>query len=66
MVRDWIFALIAVVSAVLAFVFFRQYQESADTLMLVLTIVFVLSLIIFGGIFLAKRFSKKEEIHITQ
>ncbi|MCS6875059.1 MAG: hypothetical protein N2Z23_07530 [Pyrinomonadaceae bacterium] len=64
--KDWIFALIAVASAIIAFFSFRSYQSSADTLMLVLTIVFVLSLIIFGGIFLAKKFSKKEEIHITQ
>jgi uncharacterized membrane protein SirB2 len=64
--KDWLFAIIAVISGILAFICFRQYQAHAQTLMLALTIVFVLGLIVFGGIFLAKKFSKKEEIHITQ
>ncbi len=64
--KDWMYALIAVASAIIAFFSFRQFQDSGQTIMLVLTIIFVLLLIISGGVFLAKKLSKKEEIHITQ
>ncbi len=65
-VKDLLFAVLALVGAVVAVMSFMSYQRSANTTMFVLTIVGVLALLGFGGVFLAKRMSNKEEIHITE
>ncbi|RMH33991.1 MAG: hypothetical protein D6687_06220 [Acidobacteria bacterium] len=65
-VKDWIIGILALIFAVVAFFSFRQYQESGDATMFWVTIVFVVLTIVSAGIFLAKKFSKREEIHITQ
>ncbi len=64
--KDWMFGVLALILAVVAFLCFRQYQESGNTILFWITIVLVVLTVISGGIFLAKKLSKREEIHITQ
>jgi cytochrome b subunit of formate dehydrogenase len=64
--KDWMFGVLALILAVVAFLCFREYQGSGNTVMFWITIVLVLLTVISGAIFLAKKLSKREEIHITQ
>jgi len=61
-----LFALLAVIGLVGAFFSFRSYQASGNTSMFILTVVCVLVALGFGGVFLARKMSNKEEIHITE
>jgi Co/Zn/Cd efflux system component len=65
-VKDLLFAVLALVSAGVAVWSFLSYQKSANTTMFIVAIVGVLATLAFGGVFLAKRMSNKEEIHITE
>lgn len=60
------FAVLALVGAVGAFLSFRSYQASNNTTMFILAIVCALVFLGFGGVFLARRLNNKEEIHITE
>lgn len=61
-----LFALLAVVAFVGAILSFMSYQRSGETTMFLITIVCILATLGFGGVFLAKKMSNKEEIHITE
>jgi heme/copper-type cytochrome/quinol oxidase subunit 4 len=62
-----LYAVLAVVSAVVAAGSFIYYTRSADQKMyLVACIVFVLLTIVLGGLFLSGRVNKNEDIHITE
>lgn len=64
--RDMLYAVLALISAAIAGVSFYMYTNSGDNKMyLVLTIVFVVALLITGGLFLSGRVNKGEDIHIT-
>jgi sugar phosphate permease len=59
--------LLAFVSLILALVSFLMYQRSADNkLWLVGFVVFLLGMLVFGGLFLSGRVNKGEDIHITE
>jgi len=60
--------LLALISLVLAAVCGWLYlkTEPASTLYLVGLILFIVLLVIFGGMFLSGRINKTEEIHITE
>jgi sugar phosphate permease len=58
--------LLALVCLAIAAVSFYFYRESNNTMLLVAFLVFVLGLIVFGGMFLSGRVNKSEDIHITE
>ena len=62
-----LYAILALVSAVIAAFSFYTYTSSNDNkLYLVLAIVFVLGTVVLGGLFLSGRVNKNEDIHITE
>jgi peptidoglycan/LPS O-acetylase OafA/YrhL len=66
-VKDMLYAVLALLSAIVAAVLFYVYTTSADNKMyLVLCIIFALLMIVFGGLFLSGRINKNEDIHITE
>ena len=59
--------LLAFVSLILAGLSFWMYRGSEDNkLWLIAMIVFVIGLLVFGGLFLSGRVNKGEDIHITE
>lgn len=65
--KDMLFALLALVSAIIAAFSFYTYTNSNDNkLYLAGTIVFALATIVLGGLFLSGRVNKADDIHITE
>ena len=65
--KDMLYAVLALVSLVIAAFSFFKYTGSADNkLYLVGAIVFALLFIALGGLFLSGRVNKNEDIHITE
>ena len=64
--KDMLYAVLALVSAVGAVFSWLQYTGSANTLYLVLFGVLVVATIALGAMFLSGRVNKKEDIHITE
>ena len=66
-VKDMLYAVLALVSLVVAAFSFYEYTTSADNkLYLAGAIVFVLLTVVLGGLFLSGRVNKNEDIHITE
>ena len=62
-----LFALLALVSAIIAAFSFYTYTNSNDNkLYLAVTILFALATIVLGGLFLSGRVNKADDIHITE
>lgn len=62
-----LYALLALVAAIAAAFSFYQYTSSNDNkLYLVIALICALATVGFGGMFLAGRIGKKEDIHITE
>jgi uncharacterized membrane protein len=59
-------ALLALVCLVVTGVTFYMYTSSANTLYFVVAVVFLILTLIFGGMFLAGRVNKTDDIHITE
>jgi hydrogenase-4 membrane subunit HyfE len=66
LVRGMLNGLLAVVSLAIAVVCFIYYRQDASTLLIVLTIIFAVLMVVFGGMFLSGRVNKTEDIHITE
>lgn len=65
--KDMLYAVLALVSLVVAAFSFYEYTTSADNkLYLAGAIVFVLLTVVLGGLFLSGRVNKNEDIHITE
>ena len=65
--KDMLYAVLALVSLVVAAFSFYEYTTSADNkLYLAGAIVFVLLAVVLGGLFLSGRVNKNEDIHITE
>jgi fumarate reductase subunit C len=65
-VKDLLFAVLALVSAVIAVVTFLNYQKSANTMMIIVAIICIIATLGFGAVFLSGRVNKHEDIHITE
>jgi len=65
-VKDLLFAVLALVSAVIAVVTFLNYQKSANTTMIIIAIICIIATLGFGAMFMAGRVNKQEDIHITE
>ena len=64
--KDMLYAVIALISAIGAVFMWMQYTGSAKVLFLVIFIVLVLITIACGALFLSGRVNKNEDIHITE
>ncbi len=65
-VKDMLYAVLALVTAVGAVFSWLQYTGSANILFLVLFGVLIIATIALGAMFLSGRVNKKEDIHITE
>jgi membrane protein implicated in regulation of membrane protease activity len=65
-VKDMLYAVLALVSAVGAVFCWLQYTGSANTLFLVVFVILVVATIALGAVFLSGRVNKREDIHITE
>ena len=63
-----LYALLALVSAVVAgFMFYTMQNTQGDPLLyIVLGVVFVLLTVVFGVLYMTKRVNQTEEIHVTE
>lgn len=59
-------ALLALVCLIITGVSFYFYRDNGQTVYFAVTIVFLILTLIFGGLFLAGRVNKNEDIHITE
>ena len=67
--KDMLFALLAVVAALVAGYFLYSFQNaagSANSTSLIFGVVFALVAVIFGGLFIFGRLSRHDDIHITE
>lgn len=64
--KDMLYAVLALVTAVGAVFSWFQYTGSANTLFLVVFGVLVIATIVLGALFLSGRVNKGEDIHITE
>ena len=60
------YAVLALVSLLIAAGSFYYFQQAGGTLTLVVAIIFVLLTAVFGVIFLSGRVNKTDDIHITE
>jgi hypothetical protein len=66
-VKDMLYAVLALVSAIIAaFSFYKYTSGPGETMYIVAAIVFLLATIVLGGLFLSGRINKNEDIHITE
>ncbi len=65
-VKDMLYAIIALVTAIGAVFSWMRYTSSANMLFLVIFVVLVLVTIVCGALFLSGRVNKNEDIHITE
>lgn len=66
-VKDMLYAVLALVSAVLAaFSFYRYTSGPGETMWIAGAIIFILATVVLGGLFLSGRVNKNEDIHITE
>jgi putative effector of murein hydrolase len=69
-VRDMLFALIALVAAIAAvyeiYAYLQQKANNVSHTPLIIAIICGLVALVLGGLFLAGRVNKTEEIHVTE
>ena len=66
-VKGMLNGLIAVIALVLTALSFWEYQRSPDnTMWLIGVIVFLIVMLVFGGMFLSGRVNKNDDVHITE
>ncbi|MDQ2746065.1 MAG: hypothetical protein M3T96_02255 [Acidobacteriota bacterium] len=67
-VKDMLFALLAVISVIVAGYFLYTFQTSANpgSSSLIIGVVFVILAFVFGGLFMFGRVNRHEDIHITE
>lgn len=61
-----LYGLLALVSLILTIASFYIYYGNAQTLYIVLAIIFLIATVGFGGVFLSGRINKTDDIHITE
>lgn len=65
--RNMLFALLGLISAVLAAYFLYHFQNDADGQnSLILGIIFAVVAVVFGGLFMFGRVNSHDEIHVTE
>ncbi len=62
-----LYAVLALISAIIAIVSFLQYRATQGaTMWIVITFIFLAAALGLGALFLAGRVNKTEDIHITE
>lgn len=66
--KDLLFALLALISAVVAgyFIYTFQADKIDNPNALIIGIVFAVLAVIFGGLFMFNRVNRHDEIHVTE
>jgi len=64
--KDMLFALLALVSAIVAAYFLYQFQHYDNSTSLIIGIVFGVVAVAFGLLFIFGRVNRHDEIHITE
>lgn len=61
-----LYLLLGLVSLLITIGSFYYYVQSAQTLYVVVAILFLVATIVCGGLYMSGRVNKKEDIHITE
>lgn len=61
-----LYFLLALVSLLITIGSFYYYVQTAQTLYIVVAIVFLIATVALGGLFMSGRVNKNEDIHITE
>ena len=64
--KDMLFAVLALVSVVVAGYFLYSFQTAESTTSLIIGIIFALLAVVFGGLFIFGKVNQHEDIHITE
>lgn len=64
--KDMLYAVLALVSIGIAAFSFYEYVGTANSIFIVMAIVFLLIGVVLGGLFLSGRVNKGDDIHITE
>ncbi len=64
--NSMLYGALALISAVIGIGSFVYYQRSANIMLFVMFIVFILLALGFGALFMSGRVNKTEDIHITE
>lgn len=64
--KDMLFAVLAVISVVVAGYFLYSFQKYEGSNSLIIGIVFALLAVVFGGLFMFGRVNRHDDIHITE
>jgi len=65
-VKDLLFAVLALASAVIAAYFLYSFQKYDDQTSLIIGIILALLAIVFGGLFMFGKVNQHDDIHITE
>jgi len=65
-VKDLLFAVLAIISAVVAIYFLYSFQKVGDSTSMIVGIIFALLALVFGGLFMFGKVNQHEDIHITE
>lgn len=66
--KNLLFAVLALVSAIIAVLSFMSYKANGgtNTMMVIIAVIFLLLTLGFGAMFLSGRVNKTDDIHITE
>ena len=64
--KDLLFAVLAIISAVVAIYFLYSFQKAGDSTSMIVGIIFALLALVFGGLFMFGKVNQHEDIHITE
>jgi uncharacterized protein YneF (UPF0154 family) len=65
-VKDLLFAVLALISAVAAGYFLYSFQKYDDSTSLIIGVILALLAIVFGGLFMFGKVNRHDDIHITE
>lgn len=64
--KDLLFAVLALVSAVVGGYFLYSFQKYDNSTSLIVGVIFILLAIVFGGLFMFGKINRHDDIHITE
>lgn len=64
--KDLLYAILAIISAVVAVYFIYSFQKYDNSTSLIIGVISALLALVFGGLFLFGKVNHHEEIHITE
>ena len=64
--KDLLYAVLAIISAVVAVYFLYSFQKAGDSTSMIVGIIFALLALILGGLFMFGKVNRHDDIHITE